>query len=87
MQRAPGCRNPVGDYCTDQDLYSSNYRPGPLLLESWSSRALMTGERIFLFGPSADTQVLDFEYREITDGAIDSEAILDAMKRMGEFYK
>ena len=87
MQRALGCRNPVGDYSTGQDLYSSNYRPRPLLLESWSSRALMIDERIFLFGPSGDTQVLDFENREITDGAIDSEAILEAMKRMGEFYK
>ena len=87
MQRALGCRNPVGDYSTGQDLYSPNYRPRPLLLESWSNRALMTDERIFLFGPSGDTQVLDFENREITDGVIDSAATLEAMNRMGEFYK
>ena len=87
MQRALGCQNPVGDYSTGQDLYSSSYRPRPLLLESWSSRALMTDERIFLFGPSGDTQVLDFENREITDGVIDSAAILEAMNLMGEFYR
>ena len=87
MQRALGCRNPIEDYSTGQDLYSSSYRPRPLLLESWSRRALMTDERIFYFGPSGDTQIYDFEWREITDEATDSEAILNAMNRMGEFYK
>jgi membrane-anchored protein YejM (alkaline phosphatase superfamily) len=87
MQRALGCQNPVGDYSTGQDLYSSAYRSRPLLLESWSARALMTDERIFYFGPSGDTQIYDFENREITDGVTDSAAILDAMNRMGEFYK
>jgi hypothetical protein len=87
MRRVLGCENPVDDYSTGQDLYAASYRSKPLLIESWSTRALMTDDRIFVYGPAGDSRVFDLDYNELPDGVTDSPAILDAMKSMGAFFR
>jgi hypothetical protein len=87
MRRVLGCENPVDDYSTGQDLYAPAYRSKPLLIESWSTRALMTDDRIFVYGSSGDSRVFDLDYNELPDGVTDTRAILEAMNSMGAFFR
>ena len=85
MQRYLGCENPISDYSTGQNLFSEVYQSKSLLIESWSRRALLTDDRIFVFEPNGLTLVYDHNYRELSSEAVDSRPILEAMKSMGEF--
>jgi membrane-anchored protein YejM (alkaline phosphatase superfamily) len=87
MQRLLGCQNPVGDYSTGQNLFSETYSSRSLLLESWSRRALMTDDRIYVFESYGDTRIYDHDYREITDETTDKVSMLKAMEIMGEFLR
>jgi membrane-anchored protein YejM (alkaline phosphatase superfamily) len=87
MQRLLGCQNPVSDYSTGQNLFSETYRSRSLLLESWSRRALMTDDRIYVFESYGDTRIYDHDYRETTDETTDKASILKVMKIMGKFLQ
>jgi hypothetical protein len=87
MRRVLGCENPVDDYSTGQDLYAPAYRSKPLLIESWSTRALITDDRIFVYGSYGDSRVFDLDYNELPDGVTDTRAILEAMNSMGAFFR
>ncbi|MCP4875209.1 MAG: sulfatase-like hydrolase/transferase [Gammaproteobacteria bacterium] len=87
MQRVLGCTNPISDYSTGQNLFSDAYRSRPLVLESWSRRALLTDDHIAVFEPNGLTLVYDHDYIELTTGVVDSESILEAMKYMGDFLQ
>ena len=85
MQRNLGCENLISDYSTGQNLFSEAYQSKSLLIESWSRRALLTDDRIFVFEPNGLTLVYDHYYRELSSEVADSKPILEAMKSIGEF--
>lgn len=87
MQRLLGCENPISDYSTGQNLFSETYESKSLLIESWSRRALLTDERVYVFEPNGLTRVYDHKHRELLNEPVDRKPILDAMKTMGEFLR
>ena len=87
MQRNLGCRNPFRDYSTGQNLFASDYRPAPLLFESWSRRAIMSANRIYSFENYGDTLVYDLDYSEVTSESVDNRIILLALERIGAYLQ
>jgi len=85
MQRQLGCENPISDYSTGQNLFSEVYQSKSLLIESWSRRALLTDDRIFVFEPNGLTLIYDHSYSELTGEVADRKSILEALKSMREF--
>jgi membrane-anchored protein YejM (alkaline phosphatase superfamily) len=85
LTKSMGCSNSTSDYSTGQNLYSEHYQSKPLLFESWSRRALMTDDRIYVFEGYGGTQVYDHDYQQIENEAIGNKPLMEAMKMMGEF--
>ncbi|MFT5218506.1 MAG: membrane-anchored protein YejM (alkaline phosphatase superfamily) [Planctomycetota bacterium] len=87
MQKKLGCINPVDDYSTGQNLYSADYRSKPLLLESWSRRALLDKNRVYVFEAYGETRVHDLSYRVLEQEVPNSAIILKSMQQMSMFLK
>ncbi|MDC1287920.1 sulfatase-like hydrolase/transferase [Gammaproteobacteria bacterium] len=87
MQRYLGCENPISDYSTGQNLFSEKYKSKSLLIESWSRRALLTDDRIFVFESNGLTLIYDHNYRELSNETANSNLIFEAMKSMGDFLQ
>lgn len=87
MQRGLQCENPVSDYSSGQNLYAPGYRSRPLLIESWSRRALLSAGLTYVFESYGDLQVYDLAYHEVVDQSMDMDSLLLAMHYLREYLK
>ncbi len=68
-----GCANPLPDYTAGLDLFSPLPAARPLLVESWTSRAVRLGPQTLLLRPFG-VEVRDARYRRVEDvDALDPE--------------
>ena len=78
-----GCTTPLRDYAAGRDLFGPLPPTRPLLIESWTSRAVRVGDRTLLLRPYG-VEVRDSAYRRVErDGALDpaiNAAIIDQMQ-------
>lgn len=87
MRRNLGCGNPVDDYSTGQDLFAETYRPRPLLVESWSRRAIVSFDRIYTFESFGGTQVRDLEFAPVAAEPVDGELLAESLEVMRAFLQ
>jgi len=83
LRHLSGCSNPVDDYAAGLDLFSPLPQIRPLLVESWTARALRVGERTVLLRPYG-VEVRDAAYRRVDqDSTLDpaiNAAIINQMQ-------
>ncbi len=87
LRHALECGNPVGDYSTGRDLFDALPDTRPLLVESWSQRAVRNGERIYLFDKFGATTVVDRNYRELDQETADPGAVSASWDMLTRFLK
>lgn len=73
MRHLLGCSAPASDYAAGLDLFAELPRQRPLLVESWTSRAVRIGANTLLLRPYG-IEVRDAQYRPVPQASpIDSE--------------
>jgi hypothetical protein len=85
LSRIFGCTNPPSDYSSGHDLYTD--APWPwLVAASYSEFALLEPDRVTIVYP-ASYEIRDREYRLIPHPIPPRDALLEAQKEMGRFYR
>jgi hypothetical protein len=85
LTRLFGCTNPPSDYSSGHDLYTD--APWPwLVAASYSEFALLEPDRVTIVYP-ASYEIRDRDYRLIPHPSPPRDALLEAQKEMGRFYR
>ena len=85
LTRLFGCTNPPSDYSSGHDLYTD--APWPwLVAASYSEFALLEPDRVTIVYP-ASYEIRDRDYRLNPHPSPPREALLEAQKEMGRFYR
>ena len=85
LTRLFGCTNPPSDYSSGHDLYTD--APWPwLVAASYSEFALLEPDRVTIVYP-ASYEIRDRDYRLIPHPTPPRDALLEAQKEMGRFYR
>jgi membrane-anchored protein YejM (alkaline phosphatase superfamily) len=88
LSNALNCQNPISDYSTGLDLYKPNNNyDRPLLLESWSKRAIMGKDYIFVSLDTGGNEMFDRNYNELPELKTPQEDITFIFKEMSQFKK
>jgi len=85
LTRLFGCTNPPSDYSSGQDLYTGSPWPW-LVAASYSEFALLEPDRVTIVYP-ASYEIRDRNYRLIPHPTPPRDALLEAQKEMGRFYR
>ncbi len=86
MQHVLGCKNSVTDYSTGEDLFAPVTNRA-LLIESWSDRAIVYGDRIYQYTSYGAADVYDRQYNTLADEKPDSAAVAKILQKMTTFYQ
>ncbi|MDI9240301.1 sulfatase-like hydrolase/transferase [Lysobacter sp. LF1] len=87
MRHALNCSNDTADYATGVDLFGLIPNQRPLVVESWSQRAIREGERIYLFDNFGPSDVVDRQYRPIVGADVPSQVVGQSWAQLTRFQK
>lgn len=87
MRHALNCSNDAADYATGVDLFGLIPNQRPLVVESWSQRAIRQGERIYLFDNFGPSDVVDRQYRPIAGAEVPSQVVGQSWAQLTRFQK
>lgn len=86
LARALGCRNPVEEYSTGQDLLTRSDWPW-LIAGSYNGYAILEPEQTTVTYVGGYFEVRDRDYRIIEDPVINASVLTEAMNDMGRFFR
>jgi uncharacterized protein len=87
------CSNPVSEYSTGQSLFqqyegnSATKNQRGLLMETWTERAILYDNHLYLIDPLGDIDVVDQNYDPVADREIPSEILANIVDHMSRFLK
>lgn len=88
LKEAFACSNPISDYGTGLNLYAAqNNYDRPLLLESWSKRAIMGKNYIYVSHDTSGSEVYDRDYQVNPALVLPQEDMNTIFKQMSQFKK
>jgi membrane-anchored protein YejM (alkaline phosphatase superfamily) len=88
MSEGLACSNPVSDYSSGINLYASqNNYARPLLLESWSKRAIMGKDYIMVFHDAGGNEIFDRSYKKLSDFKVPQKDFSTIFKQISEFHQ
>lgn len=87
MRHALHCGNDTADYATGLDLFGPIPATRPLVVESWSQRAIRDGERIYLFDNFGPADVVDRQYRPVAGAEVPPQAVSRSWELLTRFQK
>lgn len=88
LVEAFACSNPISDYSTGLNLYAAqNDYSRPLLLESWSRRAIMGNDYIYVSHDTSGSEMYDRNYQPNPSFALPQEDMNIVFKQMSQFKK
>ncbi|SMR80380.1 MULTISPECIES: DUF3413 domain-containing protein [Stenotrophomonas] len=85
MRHGLGCENALTDYSTGNDLLAAPTGKRALVVESWSQRAVRTGEAIYVFDKFGNATALDARYRPLPQQTPDAASIRAAWEALTRF--
>lgn len=87
LREAFGCSNPVADYSTGYSLFALPGNNRGLLMESWSDRAMLYDNHLFLINPLGDIDAVDQNYKPVDHLQLPPQILTDNIERMSRFLK
>lgn len=85
---ALGCSNPTSDYSTGQSLLANGTNPQRgLLMESWTDRAILYDNHLYLIDPIGDIDVVDQNYDPVENITLPPKILADTIEHMSRFLK
>ncbi len=88
---ALGCSNPISDYSTGQSLLSFTDHPANmnrgLLMETWTERAILYDNHLYLIDPLGDIDVVDQNYNPVENRTLPPDILADTIAHMSRFLK
>ncbi len=93
LQGAFGCSNPVSDYSTGQSLLTAGEgqdgttQPRGLLMETWTDRAILYDNHLYLIDPLGDIDVVDQNYDPVDNKELPPAILAETIEHMSRFLK
>lgn len=93
LQDAFGCSNPVSDYSTGQSLLvadanqNGNNPSRGLLMETWTDRAILYDNHLYLIDPLGDIDVVDQNYDPVENKELPPAILAETIEHMSRFLK
>lgn len=86
------CTNPIRDYSTGELLLSSNNDSKSsdargLLMETWTDRAILYDNHLYLIDPLGDIDVVDQNYDPVDNHELPPDVLTHAIEQMSRFLK
>lgn len=85
IQELLGCRNNISDYSTGASLFAPVVNRA-LVLESWSDRAILYGNRIYRYSSYGAAEVYDKRYNALPHEVPDNHVVTEVLAKMTAFY-
>lgn len=85
VERLFSCKNQVSDYSTGHSLYSDVARDN--LVVSWSKRAVMDENYIYVFGGLDSGAVYDYRYQRKPDVQASPKTLVQSLDKMSAFLQ
>jgi hypothetical protein len=86
MQNILGCSNAISDYSTGENLFSP-VADRALLIESWSDRAILFGDRIYQYTSYGAADIYDRQYNIQYGEKPNGTVVSSVLKKMTTFYQ
>lgn len=92
LSEAFDCSNPISDYSTGQNLLqpvgdaSENTSRG-LLMETWTDRAILYDNHLYLIDPLGDIDVVNQHYDAVDDKELPPAILTNTIEQMSRFLK
>lgn len=87
LTEAFGCANPTTDYSTGYSLFNLPGNDRGLLMESWTDRAILYDDHLFLINPLGGIDAVDQNYDSIDDRELPPEVLAGTIEHMSRFLK
>ena len=82
-----GCTNPHDDYTTGYSLLDLPKRKRGIMLESWTDRAILYDNHLYLINPLGDTDIVDLNYQPVEQPELPPEILAENIKHMSRFLR
>lgn len=87
LNNAFGCTTPTDRYSTGMNLFTSIPETRSVLFESWTDRAILYDNKMFLISPYGDIDTVDLNNRTMDDVTVPMHIITENLERMSRFVK
>ena len=90
LSEAFGCTNPIQEYSTGELLLqpdNTNPKARGLLMETWTDRAILYDNDLYLIDPLGDIDVVDQNYDPMDDRELPPAVLTHAIEQMSRFLK
>lgn len=87
LHEAFGCTNPSSDYSTGYSLFDLPATGRGILLESWTDRAILYDNHLFLIDPLGDIDPVDLDYQPVEQQELPPTVLAEQVERMSRFLK
>lgn len=82
-----GCTNPIEDYSTGYSLFNLPASKRGVMMESWTDRAIMYDNHLYLIDPLGGTDPVDLNYQPVDDIELPPNILAQNIERMSRFLK
>jgi uncharacterized protein len=86
MHELMGCTNPKTDYSTGISLFDTQSNRS-LILESWTDRAILQNNHLFLINNLGGGKVLDLDYQPVDNLELSGKVLQENLDKMSRFLK
>lgn len=87
LHEAFGCTNPSSDYSTGYSLFDLPATGRGIMLESWTDRAILYDNHLFLIDPLGDIDPVDLDYHPVEQQELPPTVLAEQVERMSRFLK
>lgn len=87
LHEAFGCTNPSSDYSTGYSLFDLPATGRGIMLESWTDRAILYDNHLFLIDPLGDIDPVDLDYQPVEQQVLPPTVLAEQVERMSRFLK
>jgi len=82
-----GCTTPINSYSNGYSLFDLPTEPRGLLMESWTDRAILYENHLYLINPLGDIDPVDQNYAPMDDLELPPGILADNIEQMSRFLK
>lgn len=82
-----GCTNPRDDYTTGYSLFDLPKHDRGIMLESWTDRAILYDNLLYLIDPLGDIDIVDLNYQLVDQPELPPKVLAENIKHMSRFLK
>lgn len=86
LKNVLNCQNPSEDFSVGHDLYSNYPLEKPILIESWSKRAILGKKSITVFYNTGGSDIFDLNYQPYSKQENSPKDFQTIFKQMSSFY-